>query len=204
MEGSSFRRAFERFIRSFGIVEGETIEKTFAWVRVPQYNSPVNLWSESCETCSKKYSKGRHYKDSDRLVIYMIHEMMHLTSDLPDHKGECRLCRYNDPTMLPLRFISCDSCIQHDGHFVHRNCIMSYACGDCMASRLAEFFNISEILCEDCRSKVVSSENILSNYFRTVNYAVYSQDFLDPLRTRQFQNPLQCVQVCPSNTRPHE
>ena len=126
---------------------------------------------------SARASDSKTFDESERLAINMIHEVMQLTANLPDHRGECSLCRFNDPKMLPLRYDMCDICTRQNRHFVHRDCVMSYACEDCMASRLNEFSSVSDMLCSECRSKVQSDEHVVARYFYKVNSAVSQEYF---------------------------
>ena len=151
-----------------GIREGEAKLGVFAWVRMPR---PViaGRTSVSCESCSKNYAFGREVKESEILFVLIMHEILHISAGLPDHKGECALCRFNQPEMFPLRTMACDPCIQGENNYVHRNCIMSYACDICCASRTSEIISISDFLCTSCLSLVPSIDTVVRAYMKRVN-----------------------------------
>ncbi|MDG7011760.1 MAG: hypothetical protein JRN17_01560 [Nitrososphaerota archaeon] len=151
------------------MAQGVTKWGLYSLMFMPAEFGPVQLYSEACAGCPKSYAKGKACGYSSLVAILIIHEVLHVTADLKDHRGECRLCWYNRPEMKPLRFDYCEPCIQDDGNFVHRNCVMSYACQFCIAARLAEAGTLKDLLCEQCRRRIPEESLILSSYYSRVN-----------------------------------
>ncbi len=165
---------------------GQTTSRIFTVLAMPPETGQVQLVSEACQECSKNYTKGRSYEYSSHLAVLIIHELLHITAGLRDHRGECHLCMLDKPEMKPLRLTTCDRCIQEDGHFVHRNCVMSYACQLCIAARLGEIGRLNEILCETCISSTRPESDYIHTYFRRLNAIIY-QDMITKIGQQRFE-----------------
>ena len=163
---------------------GQTKSRLFSVLQMPGKYGPVHLISEVCKECQKNYTEGVNYSYSNHLSVLLIHELLHITAGLSDHRGECRLCYLDRPEMLPLRFSTCEKCIQNDGHYVHRDCLMSYACQFCIASRLDEIKDLKDILCDTCISKIRPETNYIHSYFVRINEAVYRELIAETFKKR--------------------
>lgn len=171
------------FTTAGDVATGVTKHWLYSVMFMPPKFGPVQLVSEACAACSKNYAKGRDYDYASHFGLLIIHESLHVAAELRDHRGECRLCTYDREEMLPLRYEHCEDCIGHEGNYTHQNCIMSYACQFCIASRIRELKGLSDILCNQCHSRIPETSLILSSYYFRVNSLLYRDLVMKALST---------------------
>ncbi len=78
----------------------------------------------------------------------------------------------------------CEKCIQNDNNYVHDNCLMSYACLLCIASRINEIKDFKDMLCDTCVSEIKLETEYIHNYFARINGIIYNDDIAETSKTR--------------------
>ncbi len=149
---------------------GLSIDRIFAVVAVysgfnPSYhfcrdcmNKPINLYTE------------------EMTALFIIHEVLHIAAGLDDHKV-CAFCSYSSDKMENFRRYYCEKCIRTGNDKVHKNCLMSRGCLYCICARM-ENLSLSQILCEDCKKKLLPPEQFVVRQAARMNRIIY-RSFLD-------------------------
>jgi len=164
---------------------GEARFKMYVLLTMPDNVDRVYLGSEVCRNCLYHYTADKGFKYHNYLAVLLIHELLHITADVKDHRGECAICYFSRPELLPLRLRTCDECIRDSSNQVHINCLMSYACQQCIASRLDHGKNRQDFLCSDCSSKITPPTSYIPSYFNKINISLYRRE-IEKHRERRY------------------
>ena len=149
------------------VFSGQAIHRTFAIVHTwPKTYRPNQ--GEPCEKCKTQ----RYYPFSETLTsLFVVHEIMHIASGLDDHH-DCLVCTYNQSEMQPFRRLICEDCIRKKKNRAVANCLMSYHCIECIASRPSGQ-TLSDILCEECKRRLFPSEEFAVRQVARMNHLLY-------------------------------
>jgi hypothetical protein len=167
----------------------EARSKMYILFTIPATVENVELVSKTCQLCSWNYTNGKHLKYSDYLAVFLTHELIHMTADVKDHRGECQICYLNKEEYRSLRHGACEKCIRDTSNQVHKNCLMSYACLPCIASRLNVAKNKSDFLCTECVSKLIAPSAYIVRYYDNINKTIY-HDLIQKHLDEKLSEPL--------------
>jgi hypothetical protein len=131
---------------------------------------------EPCKDCLSKPVISLFHRQQ-MTSIFVIHEVLHIASDLNDHKG-CQWCRYSRKEMQSLRRFKCEECVKEGNDIPQSNCLMSYDCLQCLATRISEG-TVPEFLCEGCRKKLLPAEKFVARQAARINSLIYRHLFLE-------------------------
>lgn len=152
---------------------GEAIWHMFAVVHTwPKAYHPGG--KEFCKACVAQF----HYPFGEALTsLLVVHEVMHISSGLGDHH-DCSVCTYNQREMHPFRRFRCEECIRKHENASAQNCLMSYRCLECIASRIPEE-KLSDLLCEECGRKLFPQDQFAVRQARRMNSMIYLDRILN-------------------------
>lgn len=148
---------------------GKALHRVFAVVRLYPSAPPGYEKEEPCKSCTTKPLMPIR---KEITALFIIHEVLHITSGLDDHRG-CSSCLYGREEMKPLRVFCCEECIREGNDSTQANCLMSYECLLCASSRIPRTTTISQLLCEKCRKKLLPAEQFVSKQAARLNSIIY-------------------------------
>jgi hypothetical protein len=179
---------------------GEARFKMYVLLTMPENVDRVSLSSEACRNCFYRHTTDKGFKYYNYLAVFLIHELLHVTADVKDHCGECAICYFSRPELLPLRLRTCIECIMDGSNQVHINCLMSYACLQCIASRLDHGKNSKDFLCSDCSSKIAPPTSYIPSYFNRINNSIYRKAIRE-YQKRRYDLIFKAIQTSASSGR---
>jgi hypothetical protein len=153
------------------VAYGEALHRLFAVVSIyPKKPTAMHAFCEDCRSIPiNPFSEAI-------TAIFVIHEIMHITSGLSDHHS-CSICAYNQKEMQPFQRYYCEECIREGNNQIKKNCLMSYECITCVAIKCVKSpkNSLSQFLCQQCRKKVLPADKFAARQASRMNAIIYHQ-----------------------------
>jgi len=167
------------------IASGIALHRTFAAVSVfPSVPSDYRK-KEPCRDCQSKVVVPFREEITS---LFIIHEVLHIASGLEDHRN-CQTCSYRRKEMQPFRRFHCEECIRKGNDQTHESCLMSCECLICISTRLSQERNLSDLLCEECKKKLLPEDQFAARQAARMNSLIYQKIF-DGSRIMRFTRQL--------------